>query len=677
MLLAAIALFTPPQASGDEASVRWLHPSIGSSSARSGFLILDRQPFPEVVLSSGNSFLHTLTYSPREQDLSHGRFLATPGDECRDMALGNVRGSLVPEIVRLHYSGLVDIVNAEDFVVVGSFMPPTQDTYAIAVADTDGDHHEEILVTSTGQLYVFDGATGAMLWSFNGGGGKDLVTGEMDGDPSVEIAVGNGYVIDAFTRQIQWTWNPGNYTVELAVADIDQDALDELVTMTRNYGLTAFNVDTGSTLWQLPTQATAFRFVDLQDDGQLELLHMDAISSYYVCSDALTLIEQWRLYIDEGEANDIAVVDFDRDGTKELLWSAGDSQSRVQVMDWRTGVVLWEHGPVAYSWIGPELGDLDHDGKPELVTASLGRNNGQEFGFMTVFHLDNDDPIASSGPVPGGRSSGGVFSMALRDVDQNGDDEIVIGTDESYDATIEIYDYAAGVFTRQWTNGTLPPGTSFRSIEAADLDLDGDVEIIGGVRLLHSGAAGVRLYAYDYPSGVESWRSLVLGTQGSQVLQLRVGDTDGDGYPNIVALMELDSIYVFDGRTKALQAIFFGDYSAVNLAKGPGAQAILAGTGSGELEVISYVGSSYVSAGKLPLGVGFIDGITPSSLTGRAWIGAQGRVHLMQLSSGHNHWSSDYFGELFGERVVELGRGLRGFASASSFGVVGFIITGP
>ena len=66
------------------------------------------------------------------------------------------------------------------------------------------------------------------------------------------------------------------------------------------------------------------------------------------------------------------------------------------------------------------------------------------------------------------------------------------------------------LFTLKWTNTTRPNGSPFNFVDVVDLDGNGTPEIIAGNTVAHTGSEGVYVYIYDYPSGANPWRSVVL-----------------------------------------------------------------------------------------------------------------------------------------------------------------------
>src|ERR1043165_3947539 len=104
--------------------------------------------------------------------------------------------------------------------------------------------------------------------------------------------------------------------------------------------------------------------------------------------------------------------------------------------------------------------------------------------------------------------------MKLRDMDGDGRLKIVIGTDYLFGVgVIEIYRFdltSSSPFWRIWINSTRPNASPFNFVDVADLDNNGTRKVFGGTKVTSTGAPGVYLYMYDYPSGSQSWQSVNL-----------------------------------------------------------------------------------------------------------------------------------------------------------------------
>lgn len=175
----------------------------------------------------------------------------------------------------------------------------------------------------------------------------------------------------------------------------------------------------------------------------------------------------------------------------------------------------------------PVLGDLDRDSEQEIV---VGTNESQVFAF-------NPDGTSVPGWPVSVRASI-ASTPAIGDVDGDGWLEVAVGVGWNYDLTQDGGIYLLrhdGVVMSGWPKDTQdnnegPSGNGhpdgvFSSPTLADLDLDGDLEIIFA-------SYDHYIYAYHHDgSPVAGWPvHLRDGSWSSPA----VGDVDRDGYPDIV-----------------------------------------------------------------------------------------------------------------------------------------------
>jgi FG-GAP-like repeat/PKD-like domain len=192
---------------------------------------------------------------------------------------------------------------------------------------------------------------------------------------------------------------------------------------------------------------------------------------------------------------------------------------------------------------GPAVGDVDGDGKPDIVVAwgtppqgpnppggfGAYKNNGPGSAFTLLWQRTTKDLI------PDGVPDGAISTPAIGDVDGDGRNEVVVGTLDQH------------IYVVNGLNGTDKPGwpfwvgdTIWSSPALADLDGDGKLEVIIGSD------------SHDQPTGLSFSPTtaggllFVLNSSGAlrpgfpiqydQVIASApvVGDIDGDGRPEIV-----------------------------------------------------------------------------------------------------------------------------------------------
>ena len=194
--------------------------------------------------------------------------------------------------------------------------------------------------------------------------------------------------------------------------------------------------------------------------------------------------------------------------TPDVIVVTNTGQGRIHILNGADGVEHFEIGMDVHNRVTPSIGDIDADGIPEIVTATPNGN-------MLAFEHDGTMKWQSSDTWP----SAVHGSVALADVDNDGDVEIIAGeTLWDHDGNrIEIF-------------GDIPgPGSYGNAVTAADLDGDDDLEII----------LGRSAYHHD---GTEVYKHLQIDPGYPQV-----GDIDADGEPEVL-LMNPDGINVFENN---------------------------------------------------------------------------------------------------------------------------------
>ncbi|HEX2059721.1 MAG TPA: FG-GAP-like repeat-containing protein [Thermoanaerobaculia bacterium] len=173
-----------------------------------------------------------------------------PEHGCMGLAVGDVDGDGGAEVV--WGSGWTS--SGKDALFVGSATtetiewtsPDLDGAFSVATGDLDGDGRLELVVASArsdsgyrgAEIEIFDARTGIskglvphaqQFWS----DAQGIAIGQLDADPAKEIAVAGSqtiYVIDGVTRQLDWY--SGASMAGMAVANVDGDAMDEIITIT-------------------------------------------------------------------------------------------------------------------------------------------------------------------------------------------------------------------------------------------------------------------------------------------------------------------------------------------------------------------------------------------------------------------------------------------------------------
>jgi hypothetical protein len=605
------------------------------------------------------------------------------------IGIANVVGDSNPEIVAMYSDGRIHIYDFATKKELGYIDTGHTDVQGLALSDLDGDGRAELIVTTLNTLLVYNGS-GDLLWQVEGAGGSDVVVGQMDSDPALEIATTNGSVVDASTHAVQWT-RSGGFGPHLRLAPFPGENYQQLIVAEEAGHVDAYDVGRQELRWSIPTpqRIDAIEVADVDNDGIPEVIIGDSIlnstSGPIHVHDLITQEQKWAVENPELGVTNIAVGDVNGDGVVDLLWGAGwtsDKPAHLYVADTNNShAISWQSLDLRGPFVGPVIGDLDGDGKPELVICAY--TNSQNYNAAArifVFDLATLTLRAISPFVVDGTATS-IHDLKLRDVNGDGRLEIVIATQSgyAYDGVIEIYSFdSSNAFTRIWANATHSSASPFYSVEVADLDGNGTQEIIGGNGgSTSAGPPSTNLLIFDYPA-TTAWTSANLGNGYGAITGLVVGDLDGKPGKEIAAFASNGYLYAFDGPSRQVRSLL-QNTGYISLANGLSAAGIIVGDKGGAGHFLRYANNRYTenfARQFAQYGTGNIIGMNVMP-DGTLWTSAAGVLNLrLPPDYSGGAWTSPSFGPDFGRFVATETRNgqNRVFSSAGQF-VVGMAYT--
>ena len=304
---------------------------------------------------------------------------------------------------------------------------------------------------------------------------------DLDGDPDLVAAVHSG-------DRVGWFENRGGgvfsneYPISseldgptaVRVADLDGDG-DADVIAADDGGVTWFeNRGAGTFLARSPiggaTNDTPALFVqDLDGDGDADVLYEGEDGIVWHANDVAGNFSGAKL-IDSSPTNSLSSADLDGDGDADIV--SGYGRGGGTVVWYRNqgngdfvenGVAQWDQ---ADGWLPVHIADLDGDGDADLVSAS-------PYDLSVSWHENQADGSFANRPLPGARHDWFPVSVDTADLDADGDVDVLcaFGTDYNDSGFVGWYENLGG------GHFALPQPVArdaYGDIEAVDVDGDGD-----------------------------------------------------------------------------------------------------------------------------------------------------------------------------------------------------------
>lgn len=305
---------------------------------------------------------------------------------------------------------------------------------------------------------------------------------------------------------------------------------------------------------------------DLDRDGVQEIVVGTQNRRVYVLRANGTVAPGWPITMPAEIGASPAIGDLDGDGFLEVVVACGstyDPEGSGEVRAYRrNGTLLWSFLPADENGDGrpdgvvstPAIGDVDGDGANEVAFGSWDFN-------LYLLRGATGAVVPGFPPNPSGLGHGlrdSIWSSpALADLDGDGKLEIVIGADTHAEGP-PINTPDGGAIHVYRSNGTQFPGfpkyvdqTIMSSPAIADLDGDGNLDIVVGGGVFYTGAVGRRVYAWRRDgTPLPGWPVV---TDGQVFSSPALADLTGDGKPEVIVSDEASGgsgpfLYAFRGN---------------------------------------------------------------------------------------------------------------------------------
>ena len=276
-------------------------------------------------------------------------------------------------------------ITKENMTLLWKFTTNGRVTSSPTVADIDGNGRMEIVFGSDDKnLYVLR-ENGTLLWKFttNGRVTSSPTVADIDGNGRMEIVFGswdgNLYVLTGNGNRIFTYSVKSPIESSPAIGDINGDQELEIVFGTNNNRLYALNYRR-FLVWTYQTVddvVSSPAVVDINKDGIDEIIigscdgkiYCLKYSKFYSENKNLMsgLFPLWSIQTGNDVFMSPAVGDIDRDGKMEIIFGSGDNI--LYILN-SSGFCWWHYKVNGTIKSSPAIGDLDNDGNLEIVIGS-------------------------------------------------------------------------------------------------------------------------------------------------------------------------------------------------------------------------------------------------------------------------------------------------------------------
>lgn len=561
----------------------------GSGLGASGFSSFDtdKDGFPELLFGSGSGFGPNTSFIITEYDPALGSYVS----HCQSIAyetaikkissFSNSRATDASLIV--FEDGKFEVIDHTGGRVIASINTGLTNINDLVVGDVDNDGENEIVILTNTAVSIFNSETYSLETTLPYGGYAFSI-GYFTSATVHQLAINTGVVIERNNNVTNIIWDYqtlGFSDAFITSGDIDNDGLDEIIAADRWYNIKVFNVDTNGYLWQYTTSLniSALSAFDTNGDGIPEVIYSDAQhgSTYVLNGSDKALISTFANKA-SGVTN-VWVDDLDQDNNLDMVWGSGygtTGADYLEIADLVLGQVEWTSNAVEADTYAVAYGDINGDGEPESLYASMESDIFNDGIVKAVDNTTGEVLWRTAGDTFGRNAWTGIHALAVADINNDGTNDVLVGTDRLYDGYVYALDGTNGQVI---SSIALESGSPIYSLKVADIDGDGDLELLAGGGKEHTGATGVYVYIIDLATF--TWES-TLPSLGNNWNDLWVLETvDWDNNQNLDILANWNETYIIDPEISALNRTVAQNYTAVTVT---GGQDVYLATDGGVIE---------------------------------------------------------------------------------------------
>lgn len=353
---------------------------------------------------------------------------------------------------------------------------------------------------------------GQTLYSLEGGANYAVAMGNIDDDDNLEILVGAGgsgfgrvYAFDGKTYETDWVSpNLNKLPMGIAVGDLNNDGNNEIVVTTGIPGEPMVEDEGGDGYLHIFERSGGGTFSQAFKSGNID------------AALGVTIVElDGSTYPEIGIATGYLEIVDATSGTTDL-----HGEVRIWGYDGSSYSEEWSSGDLEQIVGGIDSGDPDGDGANELVIGTGGdnRESNQDTAEVRVYHYLGGTYALDGSVINAGRYY--AFGIDVGDVDNDGEEEITVGTGEFGDNKPRLIVYDGSSHAVEYSKNV--DSSSVWGVRSGDFDNDGFAELIYGT-------SGGELFIYDGETEDFEAKTSALSGKTGHYGGIAIGNVDGEG----------------------------------------------------------------------------------------------------------------------------------------------------
>lgn len=311
-----------------------------------------------------------------------------------------------------------------------------------AAADIDGDGQLEIVFgcyRNDSSIYALNAEDGSLLWKFNAGsvgaeGCNDAapIIYDVDNDGLLDVIFAGSctpktFCLNGADGSIKWVTNTRGSDSPPTIADIDGDGKPEILHGEFGGYVICLNGEDGSVAWEIAVDTnswiqTAPTIADVNNDGQLDFIvgtwnAVDKSKNKLIAYTAATQQKIWSFSMNDVMYHGTAVGDLDDDGKPELVF--GNYNDTLYCLNGEDGTLKWKYsaGPNFYVGAPAIIADVNNDCHCDVIFSV----------WYKMIALNGDGTLLWEYDIPNyGQSFRGA---AIADINNDQYPDVVFGTD--------------------------------------------------------------------------------------------------------------------------------------------------------------------------------------------------------------------------------------------------------